>query len=86
MAKLAQLPPVVIGRAQEILMQLLAAQEKEPSAFVPATHDQQIIGLKKELAVATDFIEQFLAIDYDQLSPKKAFDFLWTCKDQLTKK
>lgn len=83
-AKLAQLPAQVIHRAQEILDHL-EAQEKN-SLVVPARHhtafDQQLMQEKQTLHKRMQEIEQlFSTIDYENLSPKQAFDFLWKLKD-----
>ncbi len=83
-AKLAQLPVPVLKRAQEILQELtltedvrmLPAQQTDSQAYA-----KQLQELTAELK---HYKEKFLSlheIDYDQLSPKQAFDILWKIKD-----
>lgn len=95
-AKLAQLPPLILARAQHILMTLSAAKQDQLS-LAPLTQDalagayqqlqEQYIHLKKSYENVAVRIKQqeeqlkiITAIDYDNLSPKKAFDLLWELK------
>jgi len=90
-AKLAQLPKSLIGRAEEILHDLTICQKAEFSpAFGPS--NDRTVSKNSELIVQIERLENILkaqgdklamlkAIDYDDLSPKKAFDLLWHFRD-----
>lgn len=103
-AKLANIPAVVVERAQEIL-DLLHASENglkvaptSPVAYREVTarvdtgvqlfYEQEnkkllnvILDLEKKLAHSNELSAHISTIDYDDLSPKKAFDILWGIKD-----
>lgn len=95
-AKLAKLPDVAIARAQEILQALLLAEQHQNEAIittvgvsrvVPAVSDDDrqvllatIEALKSQMRDYEGRLEQLKSIDYDDLSPKKAFDILWGLK------
>lgn len=97
-AKLAQLPTRVVQRAQEIL-DTLSSQEK--IAVVPAKAicnssgedyarekkklEEAILALEKKLLQSNALVTQIRSIDYDDLSPKKAFDILWKFHDVITR-
>jgi DNA mismatch repair protein MutS len=83
-AKLADLPPPVIARAQEILVQL--TQESKPHTFVPAVSPSSIIDVQRLQQLELQLRQQAVTlailegIDYDNLSPKQAFDLIWRLK------
>jgi len=109
-AKLAELPPGVIKRAQEILNILMTTEAYQGQAIVGSLTERQsiservndsnlfekpeggyseIVQLKKALDEAQEQKERYKhkcavldAIDYDDLSPKKAFDLLWKLKEE----
>lgn len=89
-AKLADLPTQIVERAQDILESInqsdsgaVLRQQSSPSSL----HDEDI-QIYEELRKAHHTIKQLQerllildGIDYDHLSPKKAFDILWHIKD-----
>lgn len=85
-AKLAQLPAPVIARAQLLLEQL--ERQSENITYNPARlPDSHMHQLKNALAQTQHELEQakiklaaLEQIDYDNLSPKAAFDLLWKMK------
>lgn len=81
-AKLAQLPPSVIGRSEAILQQL--HHENNMGAVLqkiqPAIVDPEITKLAEENRRLKELVKIMGEIDYDNLSPKKAFDLLWELK------
>lgn len=84
-AKCAQLPQPIINRAQTILHQL-HAQESSKVTIQPATVEQtqlenKVYELEQQLAQQHKKLEQLQMLDYDNLSPKKAFDLLWNLKE-----
>lgn len=100
-AKLAQLPMTIVQRAQEILETLDTCTNdckgSTPKTFVfDGAHEilkdenkkllTEMSNLEKRLVVVTDIIKDLAAIDYDTLSPKKAFDMLWELKHSLNLK
>jgi len=96
-AKLAQLPEAVVIRAEQILHNL-ASQDQTKSMVVPASLDfsdkaVQLFQENKKLKEEIKKLEQQLEdqktrtsiltdLDYDELSPKKAFDLLWNLKQK----
>lgn len=77
-AHLAHLPEAVITRAREVVQKLSVQQ---PS-FVPAQKEsnQELLALRTELAALKKQLEELKSLDFDNLSPKKAFDLLWSFK------
>ena len=77
-AKLAQVPLEIIARAETILQQL---EQKQDTSYVPAENDTiQIIPQEtydQHNAALQSMYDQLKAIDYENLSPKQAFDILW---------
>lgn len=90
-AKLAQLPEPVIQRADAILHGLTSGQITGENRLhlVPAmSHDDQSGALKEEinslkmlLNQRDTLLKELQEIDYEDLSPKKAFDILWKLKE-----
>lgn len=90
-AKLAQLPLPIITRSHELVHKLVAlSQNINQSA--PTFHEQ-LIEENSQLRVTVNQLEQQIkegrglkkmlqAVDYDQLSPKQAFDLLWRLKEE----
>jgi len=94
-AKLAHLPTSVIQRAQELLIELTANQQYSMGRTNSEHADgqlallaqkntalkQHITRLQQRLALATSYKKTLAEVDYDDLSPKKAFDLLWRLKE-----
>lgn len=92
-AKLAHLPSVVIERAQQLLVQLLA---KEQQAMVPeqqalmAGYQQLSVENKKlrdqcaQLQKENRIFNDLAQVNIEHLSPKQAFDLLWQWKQKMT--
>lgn len=84
-AKLAQLPFTVINRAEHILDELQSHSNAQSLPAMP--HKQnvyaaaQVAELESQLHDAHKKIAALNSIDYDHLSPKAAFDFLWKLKE-----
>ena len=86
-AKLAQLPVELVSRADSILHALTSGQTGV--SIVPATSCQsgqqellaEIARLRGALQARESMLERLKNIDYDDLSPKKAFDLLWELKE-----
>lgn len=77
-AKIARVPDMVIRRAQEIVTELgmhapSLYKESVPSAPLPDARAQELYALVQQL-------------DYENLSPKHAFDILWAMKEMVEKK
>jgi DNA mismatch repair protein MutS len=88
-AKLAALPPTVISRAHELLAVLTAKQGygdgREIGQEGGLGSELELVRVREEnrqLRVLLDRQKILEKIDYDQLSPKKAFDILWILKEQ----
>jgi DNA mismatch repair protein MutS len=75
-AKLAHLPELVIQRAYAIEQKL--SQQKVVVSEVQ--HDLQLQQLKDQVVQLQQKFERLKAVDFDALSPKKAFDILWEFK------
>lgn len=110
-AKLAQLPEMVIGRAQEVLQVLTTTEEHQSQAIAGSLTSKRNCGntkkadassqgvddepmvqkaaqLGKALEESKEQVKHYQQrlklldeIDYDELSPKKAFDLLWRYKE-----
>lgn len=86
-AKLAQLPVSVIARADDILHGLL--HKDGIVSLKPATkeqagtwgHEAELAKLREEVAAGKRVAQLIESIDYNELSPKKAFDLLWKLKE-----
>lgn len=90
-ARLAQLPQQVIDRAQTLLT-ILTEHEKQnvyQTAIQPAQIDHsaydEIARLRTALAQRDALVDQLARINYDELSPKKAFDLLWEMRMAMHK-
>jgi len=88
-AKLAELPDEIVERAQELLKQLKIHEQhhqlqndKTPiiQAYQTTVADNKM--LRQHIELLEQQIQQLKAIDYDNLSPKKAFDLLWELKER----
>ena len=87
-ARLAQLPPAVIERADAILTQLTDA-EKTTMHIMPAIKQvatqklkEKITDLEAKLKAKDEYLSRLHSIDLEELSPKKAFDLLWDLKER----
>lgn len=86
-AKLARLPVAVVERAMDILEYLDTDQEYTPS--VPLVKKEGAEALRAEIARLQQALQRAQEtaailedINYDELSPKKAFDLLWHLREQ----
>jgi DNA mismatch repair protein MutS len=84
-AHLADLPPAVLARAYEVMQTLTSSSSRAHPPIIPAMHlaDPEKERLKAALRVAEKKLEQITSLDYEHLSPKKAFDVLWQIKESL---
>lgn len=80
-AKAAQLPDAIVKRAQTIATSLHS--NGLPQAISAQKNYQNETGLRKENNQLKDKLSYFSAIDFDNLSPKKAFDILWKFKEDF---
>jgi DNA mismatch repair protein MutS len=94
-AKLAQLPVAVIARAQQLVHQLngshslpQAVRLVTPVAASAVIEDQKLAHLQQEMDALKQILGQkelllqkLQSIDFNDLSPKKAFDVLWEFKE-----
>lgn len=78
-ARLAHLPEAVVTRAREVVAEL----SQQPVAFIPATQQPhpELATLRTEVAQLKKQLEELKTLDFDNLSPKKAFDLLWRFKE-----
>ena len=78
-ARKAGLPTVIIDRARVLLKELEAQEGDRKDLFIPA---QLVVSNEKPQAI--DYLRKELGlIEFDELSPKKAFDILWDLKKHL---
>jgi len=77
-AKLAHLPELVIKRAYEIEQQL-SQQKIIPAEYLHNSFETE--ALKGHIAQLEKQLHEIKNLDFDALSPKKAFDFLWQFKN-----
>jgi DNA mismatch repair protein MutS len=87
-AKLAQLPKPVIARAQELLQslehhsqQVTYGAAQVPHADTSYQLKKQVEELQRELHTHEKMKAALVQIDYDNLSPKAAFDLLWKMRE-----
>ena len=83
-ARLAQIPASVVQRAQQVLAGL--HQKGSNLTPMPSSQDLTACNGRDRLLVhpRANLIEQkIIAIDFDQLTAKKAYDLLWECKELL---
>ena len=78
-AHLAHLPESVITRAREVVAEL---SQQQP-VFVPAQKESstELVALRSEVTQLKKQLEELKSLDFDNLSPKKAFDLLWRFKE-----
>ncbi len=95
-AKLAELPNEVVARAQEIL-KLLHVHEKQLAQQIGGAEEipHEMLKLRKKYEDLKKLYDQLKkeskvmpalpldTIDFDNLSPKKAFDVLWRLKERV---
>ena len=83
-AKLANLPKDLVLRAAEILEQLNQTKySKCDSQCERNILTEKIKFLEKQLDENQKFMGAFSNLNFDELSPKKAFDILWNIKQNL---
>ena len=82
-ARNASLPRWVIERSRELLHELERSQAShfKPGVVAPG----QLVNLQKQLAEYQFLLEKIQRIPSDDLSPRLAFDLLWTLKQELAK-
>lgn len=92
-AKRADLPASVIARAQELVTQLAASEHGKiaPAVGSSGVDNGYLVQENKALRSKISHLESRLGVvgeleslDYDELSPKKAFDLLWQLKETNT--
>lgn len=84
-AKLAQLPARIISRAQNILDNISSdsnISERVVDKISPSSHANAFIS-EKELEKVTQVKNYLNQLDYDNLSPRQAFDALWKLKELI---
>lgn len=86
-AQLAGLPQAIVSRAQEILHILENAEQSHSLSFKDADNTE---ALKSELTRTKELLKNketllmhIEEINIDELSPKKAFDIIWSIKKRL---
>jgi len=85
-AKLAHLPERLIGRADSILhgltngKRIISAPQNLGNSQCVAAFQAEIETLRAQIRLQAVRLEVLENIDYDELSPKKAFDLLWKLK------
>jgi DNA mismatch repair protein MutS len=77
-AKLAHLPEVVVQRAYQVEQEL---SQTQPIAPATVSNDFELQQLETQLKKVKQQLNELTALDYDSLSPKKAFDLLWKLKE-----
>ncbi len=83
-AKLAKLPDKLIERAQTVLYEL----KIKNNSFFPAEKIEnnelleRIVALEDKIKQQENVLHTIKNIDYNDLSPKKAFDILWKINEQ----
>ncbi len=77
-AKIAHVPDMIIQRAQELVTQL--------GMHVPTASREHEASAVKVDARASELCALVEKIDYNNLSPKHAFDILWAMKEMVEKK
>ncbi len=80
-AQLAGLPQEIIERAHTVIAALSAGNVSVKPAFKLADLEKE--HLKLELRKAEEKLGLLKTVDFDQLSPKKAFDLVWKIKELL---
>ncbi len=91
-AKLADLPPQVVSRAQEILKILTAREQgivvaarydtaQEPGFAALMAENAMLKKQAKGVMGQAHVIEALRQVNFNELSPKQAFDLLWQWKD-----
>lgn len=83
-AKIAHMPSNIIHRAQEILDVLLQSSLEKKDEYILFHHDetqklQTIVDHQKEL------LSIIYTLDYNNLSPKQAFDIMWQLKEKINR-
>ncbi len=82
-AKLAHIPSSVIERARSIEQEL---SSQPMQTITPAYRTPESALQNHEQLRSLKLLSRVREIDYDTLSPKKAFDLLWELKEQLQDK
>lgn len=78
-ARKADLPIAIIQRARVLLKELEAKEEGKQISFIPVQKP-----VFEKVAPEKDFVRKELEkIEFDELSPKRAFDILWNLKKHL---
>lgn len=90
-AKLAALPPQVIERADAILHDLIKTEKKDVGMSLPPSTDasqveyqrlqEALYILEEKIKKQNALLSDITSLDFQELSPKKAFDVLWRFKE-----
>ncbi len=83
-AKVAHMPDPIIRRAQEILQLLLEPSPEQKGALMQLPNDV-LITLRATVEQQKELLSDLYELDYNNLSPKQAFDFLWAMKEKIDK-
>jgi len=84
-AKLAEIPAVIVHRAHEILQNLQSSKESAVGCkSVKTDAHYEIHNLAKKTEVYDAILRELEEIDFDEMTPKKAFDLIWKIKNKVT--
>ncbi len=89
-AKLANLPEVIISKAQEHLKTFMKKDQEHERRYIPAVYtDEQLVLENKKLREQlmqfqkqNNVISELKNLSLDELTPKQAFDLLWQWKEK----
>lgn len=82
-AKMAGLPVPVVAHAQELIGHLHGSAQGSFSQVKGSDAVNELQVLKRDYAVLHEAVSLLQEIDYDNLSPKQAFDLLWKARSAL---
>lgn len=85
-AKLAQLPHTILIRAEQLVNQFEHAEQLGASADEQAEYLQALDrSQSSQLSAQQALIDQLKLIDINVISPKQAFDLLWSLQEKIEK-
>ncbi len=79
-ARIAHLPESVINRAHTIVHELAGAPSRPITPALKVDNASDVQALNAEIAALRADLEQIKNVDFNNLSPKMAFDLLWKFK------
>ncbi len=91
-AKLAQVPSAIVNRAHEVIVSLNNGNVQQPSVTTSKVTNQShnnkyleqtVQILQCEVAGYKERLSKLSSIDMEQMTPRQAFDLLWSIKEQL---